>query len=135
MVGVSFADFDEIDETFEVGVALFRGLHDEPLTHERRQCDGPQLAPESSGRAAAVLLILDVGGNSSLSSLRRALTPRGTLSPIARGRRSSFAVLHTPVTTAPNALAICTANVPTPPDAVMISTRCPASTRPTSQSP
>ena len=30
---------------------------------------------------------------------------------------STFRVLHTPVTSAPNDLAICTANVPTPPDA------------------
>ena len=39
--------------------------------------------------------------------------------------RSTFAVLHTPVTSAPNALASCTAKVPTPPDAPMISTCCP----------
>src|SRR5687768_11260091 len=38
---------------------------------------------------------------------------------------STFAVLHTPVTCAPNALAICTANVPTPPEAPMTSTLCP----------
>ena len=37
-------------------------------------------------------------------------------------------MLHTPVTSAPNALAICTANVPTPPDAPMISTCCPGCT-------
>src|SRR6266581_3089145 len=36
--------------------------------------------------------------------------------PIDR-TRSTFLVLHTPVTSAPNALAICTANVPTPPAA------------------
>jgi hypothetical protein len=36
-------------------------------------------------------------------------------------------VLHTPVTSAPKDLAICTANVPTPPDAPMISTLCPGS--------
>ncbi len=30
------------------------------------------------------------------------------------------AVLHTPVTSAPSSLAICTANVPTPPEAPMI---------------
>src|SRR5207244_8246856 len=30
---------------------------------------------------------------------------------------STFLVLHTPVTSAPNDLAICTANMPTPPDA------------------
>ena len=37
-------------------------------------------------------------------------------------------MLHTPVTSAPEALAICTANVPTPPDAPMIRTFCPACT-------
>ena len=46
---------------------------------------------------------------------------------------SSFAVLHTPVTSASNALAICTAKVPTPPDAPTISTLCPAWTRPWSR--
>ena len=35
---------------------------------------------------------------------------------------SRFLVLHTAVTSAPNALAICTANVPTPPDAPLIKT-------------
>ena len=35
---------------------------------------------------------------------------------------STFAVLQTPVTSAPNDLAICTANVPTPPDAPFTST-------------
>ena len=39
--------------------------------------------------------------------------------------RSTFAVLHTPVTSAPNAFAICTAKLPTPPDAPMISTFSP----------
>ena len=39
--------------------------------------------------------------------------------------RSIFAVLHTPVTSAPNDLAICTANSPTPPEAPMIRTCCP----------
>ena len=38
-------------------------------------------------------------------------------------------MLHTPVTSAPNALAICTAKVPTPPDAPMTSTRWPGCTR------
>src|SRR5579859_7559522 len=42
--------------------------------------------------------------------------------------RSTLAGLHTPVTSAPYALAIWTANVPTPPDAPMISTFCPACT-------
>ena len=42
--------------------------------------------------------------------------------------RSVLAVLHTPVTSAPKALAICTANVPAPPDAPMIRTFCPACT-------
>jgi hypothetical protein len=36
---------------------------------------------------------------------------------------STFAVLYTPVTSAPNALAICTAKVPTPPDAPTIRLR------------
>ena len=35
---------------------------------------------------------------------------------------SAFFVLQTPVTSAPNALAICTANVPTPPEAPWINT-------------
>jgi hypothetical protein len=43
---------------------------------------------------------------------------------------STFLVLHTPVTSAPKDLAICTANVPTPPDAPMIRTLCPGSIRP-----
>ena len=47
--------------------------------------------------------------------------------PIAR-TMSVFVVLQTPVTSAPNAFAICTANVPTPPDAPMISTFCPGCT-------
>src|SRR6266496_4019911 len=38
---------------------------------------------------------------------------------------STFAVLHTPVTLAPNAVASCTANVPTSPAAPLASTRCP----------
>ncbi len=42
-------------------------------------------------------------------------------------------MLATPVTSAPKALAICTANVPTPPDAPMTSTVCPAWTRPWSR--
>ena len=36
-----------------------------------------------------------------------------------------MAVLQTPVTSAPKAFAICTAKVPTPPDAPMISTCWP----------
>ena len=40
---------------------------------------------------------------------------------------STLRVLDTPVTSAPNALAIWTANVPTPPDAPVISTACPGS--------
>ena len=47
---------------------------------------------------------------------------------------SVFAVLHTPVTSAPNALASCTAKVPTPPDAPLTSTLCPARIRPLSRS-
>ena len=53
--------------------------------------------------------------------------------PIER-TRSTFAVLHTPVTSAPKALASCTANVPTPPDAPMIRTFCPGWTWPVSRS-
>ena len=37
-------------------------------------------------------------------------------------------MLHTPVTSAPKALATCTANVPTPPDAPMTSTFSPGCT-------
>src|SRR6266498_4978134 len=47
--------------------------------------------------------------------------------PIDR-TRSVFLVLHTPVTWAPSALAIWTANVPTPPDAPLIRTFCPGCT-------
>ena len=39
---------------------------------------------------------------------------------------STFRVLQTPVTSAPTDFAIWTANVPTPPDAPLISTFCPA---------
>src|SRR6478735_369465 len=46
---------------------------------------------------------------------------------------STLSVLHTPVTSAPEDLAICTANVPTPPDAPMINTCCPGRTRPPSR--
>ena len=47
---------------------------------------------------------------------------------------STFLVLHTPVTSAPNALAIWMANVPTPPDAPLIRTFWPGSTLPSSRS-
>src|SRR5215831_10000156 len=47
---------------------------------------------------------------------------------------STFAVLHTPVTSAPNAVASCTANVPTSPAAPLASTRCPGWTCPLSRS-
>src|SRR5262245_19950307 len=47
---------------------------------------------------------------------------------------STFFVLHTPVTSAPNALASCTVNVPTPPDAPLTRTFCPGRTRPLSRS-
>ena len=40
-----------------------------------------------------------------------------------RRTRSTFVVLQTPVTTAPKALASCTANVPTPPAAPLMRTR------------
>src|SRR6266540_2304988 len=52
--------------------------------------------------------------------------------PIDR-TRSSFDVLATPVTRAPNAFAICTANVPTPPAAPTTSTDCPGWTRASSR--
>src|SRR5450759_2156166 len=48
---------------------------------------------------------------------------------------STFRVLQTPVTSAPSAFAICTANVPTPPDAPMTRTFCPARSCPQSRSP
>src|SRR2546422_163696 len=48
---------------------------------------------------------------------------------------STFLVLHTPVTSAPNDLAICTANVPTPPDAPLIRTFCPDRICPLSRRP
>lgn len=47
--------------------------------------------------------------------------------------RPTFVVWQTPVTSAPNDLAICTANVPTPPDAPMTNTFCPDRTRPRSR--
>src|SRR5260221_9804743 len=43
---------------------------------------------------------------------------------------SPFLELQTPVTSAPNDLASCTANVPTPPAAPLIRTRCPGWIRP-----
>jgi len=48
---------------------------------------------------------------------------------------SCFPVLHNPVTTAPNDLAIWTAKVPTPPDAPIIKTFCPGLTFPLSRIP
>ena len=53
--------------------------------------------------------------------------------PIER-TSSTLRVLVTPVTSAPNALAICTAKVPTPPDAPLIRTFWPAVTRAESRS-
>src|SRR5918996_617298 len=47
--------------------------------------------------------------------------------------KSTFRVLHTPVTSAPRALAICTASVPTPPDAPLMRTVVPGLTWPTSR--
>src|SRR5215467_470009 len=47
--------------------------------------------------------------------------------------RPAFDELHTAVTLAPDALAICTANDPTPPAAPMIITCCPGCTRPLSR--
>jgi hypothetical protein len=49
--------------------------------------------------------------------------------------RSTFVVPHTAVTCAPNAVASCTAKVPTPPDAPVISTVWPGWTRPWSRRP
>src|SRR5207245_6611763 len=48
---------------------------------------------------------------------------------------STLLVLHTPVTSAPNDLAICTANVPTPPPAPLIRTFCPDRIFPLSRRP
>lgn len=47
--------------------------------------------------------------------------------PIAR-TCATLCVRHTPVTRAPSALAICTANVPTPPEAPLMSTSSPGFT-------
>src|SRR6185437_4091690 len=46
---------------------------------------------------------------------------------------STLSVLHTPVTFAPTDFAICTANVPTPPDAPLINTLSPGWTFPWSR--
>src|SRR6266536_2973065 len=54
--------------------------------------------------------------------------------PIDR-TRSTFRVLQTPVTSVPNARAICTANVPTPPEAPLMRTFCPGWIRPSSRRP
>src|SRR6516225_2642999 len=48
---------------------------------------------------------------------------------------SKFFVLHTPVTSAPNDLAIWTAKVPTPPVAPLIKTFCPEPILPLSRRP
>src|SRR5215212_24799 len=48
---------------------------------------------------------------------------------------STFVALATPVTSAPKAMAICRANEPTPPEAPMINTVCPAWTSPRSRTP
>src|SRR2546425_7920142 len=48
---------------------------------------------------------------------------------------SRFLVLHTPVTCAPSHLAICTANVPTPPAAPLIRTFCAGRRLPLSRRP
>ncbi len=48
---------------------------------------------------------------------------------------STLPVLHTPVTSAPSAAAIWTANEPTPPLAPLTSTRWPGFTAPTSRIP
>src|SRR5256884_2880853 len=54
--------------------------------------------------------------------------------PIER-TMSTLLVLHTPVTFAPNDLAICTANVPTPPAAPLIKTIGPGGISPFSPKP
>src|SRR6266513_5501030 len=54
--------------------------------------------------------------------------------PIDR-TRSTFVALDTPVTSAPNDLAICTAKVPIPPPAPMINTFCPGLIPATSRRP
>jgi len=46
-----------------------------------------------------------------------AMTPAEGIAWVEKVGLSNFRVLHTAVTSASNALAICTANVPTPPDA------------------
>jgi len=56
------------------------------------------------------------------------------LSEIIMGVINHMFSLHTPVTSAPNDLASCTANDPTPPDAPLIRTLCPDRTLPTSRS-
>src|SRR6267142_6037525 len=48
---------------------------------------------------------------------------------------STFLLLHTPVTSAPHDLAICTANVPMPPAAPLIRTRFPGWIRPALRRP
>src|SRR3954452_10317269 len=48
---------------------------------------------------------------------------------------STLRVLHTAVTAAPSAFAICTANGPTAPDAPLISTLCPGRSFPRSRRP
>ena len=52
-----------------------------------------------------------------------------------RRTMSTFRVLVTPVTSAPSALAIWTAKVPTPPPAPLISTRWPPRARPCREGP
>ena len=58
-----------------------------------------------------------------------------TLSAPSERTKSTFAELQTPVTLAPDALAICTAKEPTPPAAPMISTRCSGRIPPISRNP
>ena len=61
-----------------------------------------------------------------MSQIRQEATKQSmTASAPIDWTRPVFLVLHTPVTCAPSALAIWTANEPTPPDAPLIRTRCP----------
>ena len=46
---------------------------------------------------------------------------------------STLRLLHTPVTSAPSDVAVCTAIVPTPPEAPLMRTRAPGPTPPTSR--
>jgi hypothetical protein len=66
--------------------------------------------------------------------LRRPTVERKLARLLPRSHRGHRG-LPTPVTCAPNALASCTPNDPTPPAAPMIGTFCPAWTSPSSEDP